>query len=161
MTSAPLAPDLAILLADAQREIARLDGPENPIARRLREAQGRLVPLSATIGELARRIDVSPREVLDAAIAAGVRVFWHEGKQFRTPAYLESYLALPRYNDPLPELELDIAAEQCQRLAEELGVEVERLTEEEQPASGAKPARRFAASQTTLDEAARERKVGG
>lgn len=76
-----------------------------------------------TIGELAKRIDVPPQDVLDAVLAAGVRVFWHEGQMFRTPEFLRVYLALRHYDSPVPGLEFDLDAAQTEALAKELQVE--------------------------------------
>src|SRR5262245_1811863 len=95
--------ELLALLGDAAVEIANLDSPDNIVCRRLQAMQRRLQPLTTTVGELANRIDVSPRDVLDAAQDAGVQVFWHEGQQFRTPSYLQTYLAMAYHFDPVPE----------------------------------------------------------
>jgi hypothetical protein len=77
-----------------------------------------------TIGELAKRIDITPREVLDACIEIGVKPFWHEGQQFRDVAFLRTYLAMRHYYSPVPELEFELSEEQEAALAEALQVEV-------------------------------------
>lgn len=161
--------ELLELLSEAAVEIANLDSPANVVCRRLRTMQKRLESLTTTIGELAHRVDIAPRDLLDAARAAGVYVFWHEGQQFRTPAQLQCYLGIQHHFDPLPELEVDLTREQVERLAAELSVEVQEL-QPEAPAGtptaaatrGAhpdKPLRKFAVSDTTLaDRAARRRR---
>jgi hypothetical protein len=155
MATASLSDDIINLLGEAAVEIANLDGPANIVCQRLREMQRRLKPLTTTVGELAKRIDVSPRDVLDASLAAGVQVFWHEGQQFRTPSYLRTYLTMAYHFDPVPELEFDLTSEQAERLATELDVTVEELTTEigeSEDSIGSmkkKSPRKFAASEQT------------
>jgi|SRR5688500_14621419 hypothetical protein len=113
------------------------------------------MPLSVTLGELARRIDVSPGDVLGAAIDAGIQVFWHEGRQFRTAAYLRCYLQtqdMQGYQDPVPQLEVDLSPEEIERLAAELSVEPQELslesaTSAEATSTSHRPLRKFVASQ--------------
>lgn len=142
------------LLREAAREIARLDGPDNDVCRRLKALQERIVPLSTTIGELAGRVDASARDVFDAALAIGVRTFWHEGAQFRDPEQLQAYLRQPSHWDQVPELEIDLSLGMAQRLAEELGVERDELflTAEttETAASTGRTLRKFIASESKL-----------
>src|SRR5262245_8299541 len=76
MPTANQSDELLDLLGEAATEIANLDSPDNIVCRQLRAMQRRLQTLTTTVGELAKRIDVSPRSVLDAALAAGVHVFW-------------------------------------------------------------------------------------
>src|SRR4029079_6615511 len=102
MPTANQSEELLDLLGEAAVEIANLDSPDNIVCRRLRAMQRRIQTLTTTVGELAKRIDVSPRDVLDAALAAGVQIFWHEGQQFRTPSYLRTYLAMAYHFDPVP-----------------------------------------------------------
>lgn len=145
------------LLREAASEIARLDGPDNDVCRRLKGLQQKIVPLSTTIGELAARIDASARDVLDAALAVGVRNFWHEGEQFRDPGQLEAYLRRPSHWDQVPELEIDLSLGMAQRLAEELGVGRDELfltaKASETTTSGGKTPRKFIASESQLPEA--------
>ena len=160
MPTANQSDELLDLLSEAAVEIANLDGPDNIVCRRLRAMQRRLQTLTTTVGELAKRIDVSPRHVLDAALAAGVQVFWHEGQQFRTPSYLRTYLAMAYHFDPVPELEMDLNPEQVQRLAAELDVEIDELTTDSSDSAeaigptGKKGPRKFVASEQTPPSAA-------
>lgn len=108
------------------------------------------------IGELARQADVAPRELLDAALAAGVQVFWHEGQQFRTAAYLQTYLRLAHAFDPIPELQFTLSDDQAQRLADELDVDPKLLSA---PKSG-KPVRKFAPSESSGSASSRRGKLG-
>ena len=143
------------LLREAAAEIARLDSPDNEVCRRLKELQQRIVPLSTTVGELARRIDAAPRDVLDAAIAAGVRTFYHEGESLRSGAPLEAYLRRPSHFDPVPELEIDLSLGMAQRLADDLGVARDELFlggESEGAAAGKAP-RKLVPSEPVLPEA--------
>jgi hypothetical protein len=156
--------ELLDLLGEAAVEIANLDSPDNIVCRRLRAMQRRIQTLTTTVGELAKRIDVSPRDVLDAALAAGVQIFWHEGQQFRTPSYLRTYLAMAYHFDPVPELEVDLTAEQVQKLAAELDVEIDELTTDSSDSAGAigaagkKGPRKFVASEQTPPSAAANRR---
>jgi len=163
MLTAKQSDGLLDLLGEAAVEIANLDGPDNIVCRRLRAMQRRLQTLTTTVGELAKQIDVSPRDVLDAALEAGIQVFWHEGQQFRTPSYLRTYLAMAYHFDPVPELEFDLTPDQIQRLAAELDVEVEELTNDSVVAAGAggsekKGPRKFVASEQTPPGAAADRR---
>jgi hypothetical protein len=166
MATANLTEDILELLGEAAVEIANLDSPSNIVCRRLRAMQQRLKPLTTTVGELAKRIDVSPRDVLDAALAAGIHVFWHEGQQFRTPSYLKTYLSMAYHFDPVPELEFDLTVDQVERLATELDVEVHELTSDESESTaaaganqstGRKSPRKFAPSEQTPPNAAERR----
>ena len=109
----------------------------------------------STIGELARQADVAPRELLDAALAAGVQVFWHEGQQFRTAAYLETYLRLTHAFDPIPELQLSLSDDQAQRLAADLDVDSNLLL----PPKSGKPVRKFASSEGSPPATLRRGKI--
>jgi hypothetical protein len=145
MLTAKQSDELLDLLGEAAVEIANSDGPDNIVCRRLRAMQRQLQTLTATVGELAKRIDVSPRDILDAALKAGIEVFWHEGQQFRSPAYLRTYLAMAYHFDPVPE------------------VEVEELTNDSIVAAGAggsekKGPRKFVASEQTPPSTAAERR---
>ena len=111
----------------------------------------------ATIGELARQADVAPRELLDAALAAGVQVFWHEGQQFRTAAYLQTYLRLTHAFDPVPELQLSLSDDQAQRLAADLDVDPTLLSPQK---SSGKPVRKFASSEGSAPDNLRRTKIG-
>jgi hypothetical protein len=155
MLTAKQSEELLDLLGEAAVEIANLGGPGNIVCSRLRAMQRQLQTLTTTVGELAKRIDVSPRDVLDAALEAGIQVFWHEGQQFRTPSYLHTYLAMAYHFDPVPELEIDLTPDQVQQLAAELDVEVEELTNESVGSAGVvgstekKAPRKFVASERT------------
>jgi hypothetical protein len=164
MPTANQSEELLDLLGEAAVEIANLDSPENIVCRRLRAMQRRLQTFTTTVGELAKRIDVSPRDVLDAALAAGVQVFWHEGQQFRTPSYLRTYLSMAYHFDPVPELEVDLTADQVQRLAAELDVEVDELASDSSDTAGTiasmakKGPRKFVASEQTPPSASATRR---
>lgn len=56
--------------------------------------------------ELAKTLDVGPRDALDIAREHGVRIFWHEGARF-TLDQLDRYLKRDHIDDPTPELEFD------------------------------------------------------
>jgi hypothetical protein len=118
------------------------------------DSQQRTFPLSTTIGEIASRIDVPSRDVLDAAIAAGVQPFWHEGQQFRDPAYLKTYLRIQPFSDPSAELEFHMTLEASERLADELGVPVGDLLDGQDAIVGAnqKGPRKFIASESRLTD---------
>ncbi|HUE71133.1 MAG TPA: hypothetical protein VMP01_09615 [Pirellulaceae bacterium] len=146
------------LLREAASEIARLDRPDNDVCRRLKALQHRIVPLSTSVGELATRIDASPRDVLDAATAAGVRCFWHEGRALRAGKDLQAFLQQPSHWDPVPELEVDLSLGTAQQLAEELGISRDELflgTEAAEVGSASSKApRKFVASESHLRGAA-------
>lgn len=147
------------LLKAAADEIAALSHPENDVCRRLRELQRDLAPRSVTIGELAKRIDIAPHDVLDAAIDAGVTPFWHEGQQFREPSYLRTYLRLEYPFDPVRELKIELTPEMASRLAEKLFVTPEELlTDSVDALEVVPPPRKFVASEITLPEQAGNRK---
>ena len=161
MRATNLADEIFEALSEAAVEIANLTSPDNVVCRRLRALQQKLAPQSVKVGELAQRIDVTPRDVLDAAIAAGVRTFWHEGQQFRDPAYLRAYLQMQLLFDPVREVEFNLIPDLAGRLAEELSVAPEELLADE-PAASKKPgagSRKFVASESQLPEhAASERR---
>jgi len=131
MPAIDLTAEILETLSEAAVEIANLAGPDNVVCRRLRALQRKLTPQSVTVGELAERIDVAPRDVLDAAIAVGVRPFWHEGQQFRDAAYLRTYLRLQPLFDPVRELEFSLDPALIHKLADELGVAPEELLDAE------------------------------
>jgi hypothetical protein len=165
MLSAKLTDEIVDLLAEAAVEIANLAGPGNVVCRRLREMQRRLAPVSVTIGELARRVDVSPGEMLDAVAAAGVDPLWLDGHRHHDYGALQAVLRLG-YDDATRDVELDLSAEDAARLALQLGVDASVLTEE--PAAiptgtpavegsrGPRSPRRFVPSDSQLPGAARE-----
>jgi acetylornithine/succinyldiaminopimelate/putrescine aminotransferase len=141
------------LLREAASEIARLDGPENEVCRRLKALQQRIVPLSTSIGELAVKVDASPRDILDAALAAGVRCFWHEGQAVRAGDDLQAFLRQRSHWDPVPELEVDLTMGMAQRLAEQLGILRDELflgSQAEASPSAARGPRKFVASKSRL-----------
>ena len=127
MLSADLNEEILETLSEAAVEIANLSGPDNVVCRRLRALQRKLEPQSVTVGELATRIDVSPHDVLDAAVAIGVRPLWHEGQQFRDAAYLKTYLRQRFYDNPTREIEFSLTPDLAGRLADELGTTPEEL----------------------------------
>jgi hypothetical protein len=148
MATANLPNDIVALLGEAAAEIAKLDSPGNTVCRRLRDMQMRLQPLTATLGELAKRVDLAPGDVLDAALAIGIHVFWREGKPFRVPSNLRAYLPTEFDFGPIRELEFDITPAVAEQLAAKLDVDVERLTTETSDVT-AKRARKFVASEQT------------
>lgn len=156
MPAIDLAYEIREVLADAANEIAELSSPDNEVCRRLRELLRQLTPCSVTVGELAKRIDVAPRDVLDAAIEVGVLPFWHDGQQFRKVAYLETYLRLEYPYDPIREIQFDLMPDKAQCLAEKLSVTPEELLTDPEELSGksAPIPRKFVASETQLPEQA-------
>lgn len=159
MPAIDLTDEILEVLSEAAVEIANLSGPDNVVCRRLRGLQRKLSPRSVTAGEIARRINVSPGEVLDGAISAGVGPFWHEGKQFRDVNYLRTYLRLQFHYDPAPEVEFNLSPYLAGRLAEELSVSLGELLGEADPSPGqgatdaaAKGPRKFVASESRLPE---------
>ena len=156
MRATNLTDEILEALSEAAVEIANLSSPDNVVCRRLRGLQQKLAPRIVTVGELAQRIDVTPRDVLDAAITAGVPTFWHEGQQFRDGTYLQTYLRMQFHFDPVREVEFNLSPELAGRIAEELGVAPEELLgrrPEAQTKTGAGP-RKFVASESRLPEQA-------
>ena len=154
MPTLDLSAEILETLSEAAVEIANLDGPENIVCRRLRTLQRKLSPQSVTIGEIARRIDVAPHDVLAAAIESGAGPFWHEGQQFRDAAKLRTYLRLQMLFDPVREIEFNLWPDEATRLAEELGITVAELLDED-PSADDKSAlgpRRFVASEQRLPQ---------
>lgn len=156
MSAIDLNEEILETLSEAAVEIANLSSPDNIVCRRLRALQRKLAPRSVTVGELAKRIDVAPRDVLDAAIAVGIGPFWHEGQQFRDPAYLKTYLRLQFLFDPVRELEFNLTPDLAGRLADELNVTSEELLTEgtvaaSQPTTGP---RKFVPSEPRLPQQA-------
>jgi len=151
-----LADEIIDTLSEAAVEIANLSGPDNVICRRLRALQRKLTPQSVTVGELAERIDVAPRDVLDAALAVNVRPFWYEGQQFRDGAYLRSFLRMQFHNDPVRSVEFNLTPDLAGRLAEELSVTPEELLNDDDAAGerAGKPPRKFVASDSRLPDQA-------
>ena len=155
MPALELTEEILDALSEAAVEIANLSDPDNIVCRRLRALAKKLAPQSVTIGELARRIDVAPRDVLDAAIAVGVRPFWHEGQQFRDAAYLRTYLRLQPLFDPVRDLEFSLEPALAQKLADELNVAPEELLADDEAAAtkaGAGP-RKFVPSEAAFPAA--------
>jgi hypothetical protein len=160
MPALPLADEILEAISEAAVEIANLSGPDNVVCRRLRVLARKLTAQSVTVGELAQRIDVSPRDVLDAAITAGARPFWHEGQQFRDAGYLRSYLRLQFHYDPVREVEFNLTPDVAVRLAEELSVTTDELltdTEADSHQSTMGP-RKFVASESRLPGQANKRR---
>ncbi len=161
MLSAKLTDEIVDLLAEAAVEIANLAGPGNVVCRRLREMQRRLAPVSVTIGELARRVDVSPGEMFDAVAAAGINPLWLDGHRHHDYDALQAVLRLG-YDDATRDVELDLSPEDAARLALHLGVEPSVLTEEPvaapavEESRGPRSPRRFVPSDSQLSGAARE-----
>ena len=131
-------------------EIARLSSPDNDVCLRLRGLLSQITPRSVTVGQLAKRIDVAPHDVLDAAIKVGVKPFWHDGQQFREAAYLRTYLRLESPHDPVREIEFELMPEMARQLAAILSVTPDELLFDPEPASGVgtSPPRKFVASET-------------
>jgi hypothetical protein len=152
MPALPSTDEILDTISEAAVEIANLSGPDNVVCRRLRSLAKKLTAQSVSVGELAERIDMSPRDVLDAAIVAGVRPFWHEGQQFRDPGYLRSYLRLQFHYDPVRELEFNLTPDVATRLAEELSVTTDELLTNPEGDSGQSNMgpRKFVASESRL-----------
>jgi hypothetical protein len=156
MLSAKLTDEIVDLLAEAAVEIANLAGPGNVVCRRLREMQRRLAPVSVTVGELARRVDIGPGEMLDAVTAAGIEPLWLDGHRHHDYGALQAVLRLG-YDDATGDVELDLSAEDAARLALQLGVEPSELTEDAPAVPAARSSvadsrgpRRFVPSDTQL-----------
>jgi hypothetical protein len=160
MLASDLTDELLEVLSEAAVEIGNLSSPDNIVCRRLRELQRKLSARSVTVGELARRIDIPPRDVLDAAIAAGVRPFWFEGQQFRDASYLQTFLRMRFHSDPVPYVEFHLSPELAGRLAEDLSVTPDELlaAEELEPFSPAVRPRKFVTSESRLPSAADRRR---
>lgn len=78
---------------------------------------------SHTIREIATRLDLPPRDVLDALLASGYQGWiWHEGMRMRRD-YLPTFLGLRHHLNPVGELEVDLDDAQVEALARELEVE--------------------------------------
>ena len=151
MPALQLADEILEAISEAAVEIANLSSPDNVVCRRLRLLQRKLASQSVTVRELAQRIDVSPRDVLDAAIAAGIRPFWYEGQQFRDASYLQTFLRMRFHSDPVPYVEFHLTPELAGRLAEELSVTPdELLADEGDLGQAAKGPRKFVASESQL-----------
>jgi hypothetical protein len=117
-------------------------------------------PLSASIGELADFIGIAPHEALDEVIASGVRDFWHEGTRFRTADDLKQYLARGHFFDPVPEIEIDLSADQVKGLAVQWELDVEREADADSSSAVSetvKPMRKFIASEADLPTTAANR----
>jgi hypothetical protein len=153
--------ELLELIDEAAAEIVRLDGHSNPIGERLRTVQRRYRPLRTTIGELATRTDLPARDVLDAVVAGGVQIFWHEGQQFRSPSSLRTYLAMTHFFDPLVDVEFELTADQSDQLAAEWGLDFDPLASDRidldlqhaDESEGKRARRKFAASERSLSSA--------
>jgi hypothetical protein len=156
MLSAKLTDEIVDLLAEAAVEIANLAGPGNVVCRRLREMQRRLAPVSVTVGELARRVDVVPGEMLDAVAAVGIEPLWLDGHRHHDYVALQAVLRLG-YDDATGDVELDLSPEGAERLALQLGVDASELTEHTTTVPAPAPSvadsrgpRRFVPSDTQL-----------
>ena len=152
MPTFDVTPELIEALRDAADEIARLSSPDNQVCLRLHDLLGQITPQSVTVGQIAKRIDVAPHDVLDAAIQVGVKPFWHDGQQIREAAYLRTYLRLEWPHDPVGEIEFELMPDMARRLAAALGVTADELLCESQPASAGCSSlpRKFVASETRL-----------
>jgi hypothetical protein len=139
MPAIDLTDEIVEVLSEAAVEIANLSSPENVVCGRLRALQRKLAPRNVTVGEVAKRINVSPGEVLEGAISAGFGPFWHEGRQFRDMNYLRTYLRLQFHYDPVPEVEFNLTPYLADRLAAELGVTVPDLTSDAEPQNSRGP----------------------
>jgi hypothetical protein len=154
MPASDLTEEVLEALSEAAVEIANLSSPDNVVCRRLRELQKKLASRSVTVGELARQIDISPRDVLDAAIAVGIRPFWYEGQQFRDASYLHTFLRMRFHSDPVPYFEFNLTPALTDRLATELGVTPEELLSPDEMAQ-TKPGlgpRKFVTSESRFPE---------
>ena len=80
-----------------------------------------------TLKNIADRLNVSPRDVLDAAIDAGCRLYHLNGQRFHDPAYLKTHLALEWLCDPIGDVECSLTDEQLERLAGEFECEAAEL----------------------------------
>lgn len=81
----------------------------------------------STLQAIADRLNVSPADVLDAAITAGVRVFHHNGQRFHDPAYLRTYIRLEWAYDPTGDVEVSLTDAQLELLAAAFECEVAEL----------------------------------
>jgi hypothetical protein len=114
-----------------------------------------------TVGELARRLDVSPGDVLEDVLEAGATKFSHEGELF-TPDGLQSYLGQRHFFSPVPELEFELSSNQIQWLAAMADVDPALLLEAAEAvvaAPAVRMPRKFVGSQTELSEQTASRKV--
>ena len=115
---------------------------------------------SVSVAQLAERLDVNPRDVLDDLIAAGVRAFWHEGQKFRSVAELQAFLTRYHLLDPIRDLEVDLSATQATELANDWGLSLEWAefaSAATLPANPAKPLRKFVGSEAELPVVASQR----
>lgn len=131
------------LLLEAAVEIARLDGPANPVYLRLTAAlQQELRPLSTTIGEVAQLYDVPPADALDEAIRSGCRLFWWEGKPHGVQGVRQLIKDWWRW-DVTPEIAVDLSPEESARLEQAFGGELVAAAQ----ATASKAPRKFTPSE--------------
>lgn len=113
------------------------------------------LPTTFLVGDLARIIDITPRDMLDELVEAGVRVFWHDGQKFRSVEQLSDYLSQTHFFSPLPELEFELGPSQASYFAEAFGVDVTHLNAsaaETAERTNAKPLRKFVTSEVELPQ---------
>ena len=93
------------------------------MARRL----GHEINMTATMKELALRIDVNAADVCWALVSIGYPGWWlYEGERMRTP-YLLEWLNRDHYENPIPYLQVELDEAQEAALAAELQVSVAEL----------------------------------
>jgi hypothetical protein len=113
---------------------------------------GPFPPLAnVSIAELADALNIPPHDALDAVIAAGVRVFWHEGHKYRSVDDLKQFLAEFNLIAPVRDIEVDLDATQAERFARNWDVELTLdSTGNDETANASKPLRKFVASDVEL-----------
>lgn len=114
---------------------------------------------SFAVGELARELDIMPRDVLDELIDAGVRNFWHEGRRLRSVEELKQYLSTSHAVDPLPDLEVDLTPGQWALVAENWQLDGTASPADDclVESKSTKPLRRFVSSEAALPQAGQQR----
>jgi hypothetical protein len=113
---------------------------------------GPFAPLNnVSIAELADALNIPPHDALDAVIAAGVRVFWHEGHKYRSVDDLKEFLADYNLFDPVREVEVDLDASQSEWFARNWDVELTSDSSgDDEMANSPKPLRKFVSSDVEL-----------
>lgn len=111
--------------------------------------------MTLSVADLARIIDITSRDTLDALIEAGLRVFWHEGQKFRSVEELNDYLSQAHFFNPVPELEVELGPDQVAYFSENFEVDVtssDATAAEIAKRMDSKPLRKFVGSESELVE---------
>jgi hypothetical protein len=113
---------------------------------------GPFAPLSnVSIGELADALNIPPHDALDAVIAAGVRVFWHEGHKYRSVDDLKRFLTEFSLIATVGDIEVDLDADQAEWFAHNWDVELTSDSSgNDETVNASKPLRKFVASDVEL-----------